>query len=142
MESKIKRFESGHHCEGSGHRRIASGEMYPESGMSSRVSMTRPLADKSSFGTDGTGMLSNLSSRRCGADPPKNESGCKHEASPSSTHMHECMPRILRIVPGPTNIYTETEHVHQHVIREHVDCHQAHIGRVSAGSGQSTNDIR
>jgi|SRR5712671_2831657 len=75
MESKIKRFESGHHCEGSGHRRIASGEMYPESGMSSRVSMTRPLADKSSFGTDGTGMLSNLSSRRCGADPPKNESG-------------------------------------------------------------------
>ena len=54
---------------------IASAEMYPESGIFQRVSVTRPLADKRSLVIDGNGMLLNESSRRCGADPPKNESG-------------------------------------------------------------------
>jgi len=61
---------------------IASGEMYPESGMSQRMSVTRPGADKSSFGIDGNGMLLNLSVRRRGADPPKNESGKIGATSP------------------------------------------------------------
>jgi len=53
----------------------ASGEKYPESGMSQSSSLMRPWADKSSFGIDGNGILSNRSVRRRGADPPKNESG-------------------------------------------------------------------
>jgi len=54
---------------------IASDEKYPESGISQRVSVVRPLADKSSVGIDGNGMPSNENVRRRGADPPKNESG-------------------------------------------------------------------
>src|SRR5712672_2224837 len=54
---------------------IASGEKYPKLGMCKRESVTRPLADKSSFGISGNGMLLNSSSRRRGADLPKNESG-------------------------------------------------------------------
>jgi hypothetical protein len=53
----------------------ASGEMYPESGMPQRESETSRWADKSSFGIDRNGILSNLSDQRCGADLPKNDSG-------------------------------------------------------------------
>src|SRR5712671_146028 len=51
--------------------------------------------------------------------------------------MHECMPWIVPM----RNIHIE-EYFHEHIVREHVDCHQGYIGRVSVYSGQSKNDIR
>src|SRR5712671_4236013 len=63
---------------------IVSGEMDPESGMLQSSSMTRPLADKSSFGIDGSGILLKLSFCKRGAEPPKNESRKTGTTSPST----------------------------------------------------------
>src|ERR1700730_12605510 len=54
---------------------IASGEMYPEWGISQRRSSTRSLAHESSFRIAGNGMAVIQSDCRRSADPPKNESG-------------------------------------------------------------------
>jgi hypothetical protein len=54
---------------------IASGEIYPELGISQRCRVTRSVVDKSSFPIPGNGMPSNRILRRRGVDPPKNESG-------------------------------------------------------------------
>src|SRR5712672_2374868 len=55
--------------------------------------------------------------------------------------MHECIPLILHSsVPIP-KIHIE-EYFHEHIVVEHVDCHQAYIGRVSVCSGHCTDGIR
>jgi hypothetical protein len=54
---------------------IASGEMYPEWGISWRERLTRSVVDKSSFPNPGNGMPAKYNDCRHGADPPKNESG-------------------------------------------------------------------
>src|SRR5579863_5191892 len=61
---------------------IASGEMYPECGMFQSQRLTRWGADKSSFGNAGNAMFPNQSLRRCGTDPPKNESEITGAISP------------------------------------------------------------
>jgi len=53
----------------------SSSEMYPKLGMSVRQRVTRSLVDKSSLGNARNGMPHNKTSRRRGADPPKNELG-------------------------------------------------------------------
>ena len=53
----------------------ASGEIYPEGGISQRSSSTRLLLDKNSFGNAGNEIPYNRRVRRHGADPSKNESG-------------------------------------------------------------------
>jgi hypothetical protein len=55
---------------------ISSGEMYPECGISRRMSVTRLGADKNSFRItgNGNGMWMSRRCRRCRADPPRNES--------------------------------------------------------------------
>ena len=54
---------------------IASGEMYPEWGILWRERLTRSVVDKSSFPNPGNGMPVNQITRKCGADPPRNEWG-------------------------------------------------------------------
>jgi hypothetical protein len=54
---------------------ISSGEMYPEYGIRSRRSVTRSVADKSSFCGAGNEMPCKSSDRRRGVNPPRNESG-------------------------------------------------------------------
>jgi len=46
--------------------------------------------------------------------------------------MHEHMPWISEI--RNHNIHIE-EYFHEHIVGEHVDCHQAYIGKVSICSG-------
>jgi hypothetical protein len=70
---------------------ISSGEKYPESGMFQRLSETSRWADKSSFGIDGNGILFNLSLRRRGADPPKNDSGRTGTTSFIQTSTSRCV---------------------------------------------------
>jgi hypothetical protein len=52
--------------------------------------------------------------------------------------MDECMPRVLRIIVKPWQIaiiLTEIEYSQEHIVWEHVDYHQAYIGRVSIVQG-------
>jgi len=51
------------------------------------------------------------------------------------THMDECTPPILPSVRGLYSFYIKVEYFHKHIVGEHVDCHQAYIGRVSVCSG-------
>jgi hypothetical protein len=49
--------------------------------------------------------------------------------------MDECMPLISPMIVPPGIILTEIEYVHEHIVGEHVDYHQAFIGRVSIVQG-------
>jgi len=51
---------------------IASGEIYPVLGISSRWSSTRPRVDKRNFGNVGNGTCQNLILWRRGGAPPRN----------------------------------------------------------------------
>ena len=64
---------------------IASGEMYPERGMSVRQRVTRSVADESSFGNSGNKMWLNSSECKRGEDPPKNELGSGTGVVPCDT---------------------------------------------------------
>src|SRR5712691_132056 len=52
----------------------ASGEMYPALVILARLSTTRSLVDKRSFGSVGNGTRQSVIAWRRGADPPKNAS--------------------------------------------------------------------
>ena len=49
--------------------------------------------------------------------------------------MHECMPWVLHI-PIP-NIHVE-EYLHEHIVGEHVDCHEAYIEGPGSAFTQDT----
>jgi len=48
--------------------------------------------------------------------------------------MHECIPPMLHSRVLIPKIHIE-EYFHEHIVVEHVDCHEAYIGRVSVCSG-------